>query len=105
MKLLFVTAEMVPLGATKEWLCAYETALRSYAERTIMKCTRCKTDILKGDRYWRTRQGPHHKVCPPFPGRWYQPLFNLMSDEHNRILLESDMDEIILVVEKMLKNK
>jgi len=34
---------------------------------------------------------------------WYQPLFNLMSREHNVTLLQSEMDEIIYTVKEMLK--
>jgi|SRR6185503_1191860 len=33
---------------------------------------------------------------------WYQPLFNLMSKEHNKVLLKSEMDDIIMTVQKML---
>lgn len=32
----------------------------------------------------------------------YQPLFNLMSKEHGLTLVESEMDEIILTVNKMM---
>ena len=29
-----------------------------------MICTRCNYDIQKGQRYWRTKRGAHHRVCP-----------------------------------------
>ena len=32
---------------------------------------------------------------------FYQPLFNLMFDEHRLILVQSEMDEIIVTVKKM----
>ena len=32
---------------------------------------------------------------------FYQPLFNLMFDEHRKILTQSEMDEIIVTVKKM----
>ena len=32
---------------------------------------------------------------------FYQPLFNLMFDEHQKILLQSEMDDIIVTVKKM----
>lgn len=34
----------------------------------------------------------------------YQPLFDLMQDEHGLILLESEMDEIILAARQVVKN-
>lgn len=33
-------------------------------EESEMNCTRCTTPILKGERYHRTKKGPHHSVCP-----------------------------------------
>jgi hypothetical protein len=33
---------------------------------------------------------------------WYQPLFDLMSNEHNLTLVQSEMDDIIQTVTKML---
>ncbi|MFO0477630.1 MAG: hypothetical protein ACK50L_02450 [Bacteroidota bacterium] len=36
---------------------------------------------------------------------FYQPLFDLMDNEHNLILLEGEMDEIIHMVIKMLKSE
>lgn len=32
---------------------------------------------------------------------FYQPLFNLMFDEHRKILTQSEMDNIIVTVKKM----
>jgi len=32
---------------------------------------------------------------------FYRPLFNLMHDNHNKILLQSEMDDIIVTVKKM----
>jgi predicted small metal-binding protein len=32
---------------------------------------------------------------------FYQPLFNHMSEQHGLTLLESEMDEIILLIQKM----
>ena len=32
---------------------------------------------------------------------FYQPLFNLMFDEHRKILTQSEMDEIIVTVKTM----
>lgn len=32
---------------------------------------------------------------------FYQPLFNLMFDEHRKILTQSEMDEIIVTVKNM----
>ena len=32
---------------------------------------------------------------------FYQPLFNLMFDEHRLILVQSEMDEILVTVKKM----
>lgn len=34
--------------------------------------------------------------------KFYQPLFELMSNEHNLILTESELDEIIVTVQKIL---
>ena len=34
----------------------------------------------------------------------YQPLFEYMYDEHNRIMLQEDMDEIIRLSQKVVKN-
>ncbi len=39
------------------------------------------------------------------PWEFYQPLFDLMKDEHNLLLLEGEMDEIIHMVIKMLKSE
>lgn len=36
-----------------------------------------------------------------YPGKWYQPLFNLMVKEYDQHLVQSEMDEIISVVRKM----
>lgn len=35
---------------------------------------------------------------------WYQPLFDLISKEHGKTLLKSEMDDIISVVQKMLNS-
>jgi hypothetical protein len=29
-----------------------------------MICTRCGVNILKGEKYYRTKRGPHHETCP-----------------------------------------
>lgn len=36
-----------------------------------------------------------------YPGSYYQPLFNLMSNEHGINLVQSQMDDIIQVVQKL----
>jgi hypothetical protein len=36
-----------------------------------------------------------------YPGSWYQPLFDYMAKQHNIILIQSDLDEIISIVNTM----
>lgn len=29
-----------------------------------MLCTKCNEPIKKGEKYYRTKKGPHHDICP-----------------------------------------
>jgi hypothetical protein len=58
---------------------------------------------LYGSRRWRAvRQvGPEKRDLPPIPATHYYPLFKHMSDEHGLTLIDSEMDEIVRVVESL----
>lgn len=40
-----------------------------------------------------------------YPGSYYQPLFDLLNQEHGITPLESEMTDIIVVVERMRGNQ
>lgn len=52
---------------------------------------------------WAMSKTKFTKVAVPedYPGKMYQELFNHLSNEHGLILLESEMSEIIHIVNKM----
>ena len=64
------------------------------------------SEILSGTDYGKTflkNLFELHKGEPGEPGSYFQPLFDLMYNEHGLTLLHSEMSEIVVLVKKMIQ--
>ena len=41
-----------------------ESCMSGTMDYPLMICTHCTRPIVKGQKYYRTKKGPHHSVCP-----------------------------------------